>query len=243
MAFIITDEADKKAFNEIIKVFESDISLIDSQKLSKTASDFALIAQRYGLNKVAALSCLKCADALLASKGFEYSLKSFQTSSHKQIYKRVLSKRTKPTDMKRYISQQIKSQNLGRVSKLLKHEESSLAFFLSIPTLKGDEAKSFKELYNFIGCLSTINGKVDLFSTKKPHKFWLMANEVQSVNEIKSLTRLLNQASKDMRLSNSTAKDSFLKIMSRKIKTVKNEKLKAKLEANYKQLSSTNCYF
>lgn len=243
LKFLITDSEDKKAFDSVIKTLAKDSKTVSSEEIVEMSGQLAILAQRYGLNKVGVLSCLKCANTDIAEQGVTYRLQSFKTKEHEYIYKKELSKRRKPQDMLRFINQELSSQNLGRLTSLPKHEESSLAFFLSIPKYADGETKGFKSLYDSIIKVSKKGESANLFDSKNQHKLWLLANEVESVNEAESLARLLNDVAEEMQAADTTAKEAFTTIMQRKVASVKNPELKSKLEVKLKSFMEPNCYF
>lgn len=243
LKFLITDSDDKKIFEGVIKTLEKESATVSSEEVVEMSGQLAILAQRYGLNKVGVLSCLKCANTDIAGQGVTYRLQNFKTQAHEYIYKKELSKRRKPQDMLRFINQELSSQNLGRLTSLPKHEESSLAFFLSIPKYADGETKGFKSLYDSIIKVSKKGESANLFDSKNQHKLWLLANEVESVNEAESLARLLNDVAEEMEAADTTAKEAFTTIMQRKVASVKNPELKSKLEVKLKSFMEPNCYF
>jgi len=243
LKFLITDSDDKKIFEGVIKTLEKESATVSSEEVVEMSGQLAILAQRYGLNKVGVLSCLKCANTDIAGQGVTYRLQNFKTQAHEYIYKKELSKRRKPQDMLRFINQELSSQNLGRLTSLPKHEESSLAFFLSIPKYADGETKGFKSLYDSIIKVSKKGESANLFDSKNQHKLWLLANEVESVNEAESLARLLNDVAEEMQAADTTAKEAFTTIMQRKVASVKNPELKSKLEVKLKSFMEPNCYF
>ena len=119
------------------------------------------------------------------------------------------------------------------MTNIKKHEESALAFFLSIPKYKNGSAKELYPLYQSVMALGNPN----------THKLWVLVNEVSSIDEAKSLTRLFKQVEQEMKINKLSSQDALKKVLDHRVSTVRNQDLADKLKTQVDGFFRENCYF
>jgi predicted Zn-ribbon and HTH transcriptional regulator len=193
------------------------------------------LANRHGKSIV--ITCTECVNENLTKNGFKFTVENIKKISTKKILDEVIP--NNPIDLQNYISSRMRRLGLGDYSKvtpgiIAPEEEKSFALFLG---LMENGSPDIKKLIESVKKISTKNRKVNLIDSSNPNKFWKVAINDMSPEEIESWTKTLNEVSLRANKEKISPEDAFYKIL--KEKSEGNELLVSK----YKLIKLKRCFF
>lgn len=227
--------ADASARKELQVLLDKSEGDIEKEDVVKAVNNIIYLANRYG--KTVIVTCTECVNENLANNGFKFTVENIKNSSSLKVLNEVLPKN--PAELNTFISLRMKKLGMGDYSKITPDlvspsEEKSLALFLGLA--EGGSADQ-KALVASIRKISTRNGKTNLVDPKNLQKFWKIAAEDMSPQDmsswIKTLTEVASRAEKD----NITSEEAFYRTL--KDKAQGNDHLMKQ----YETLKARRCFF
>jgi hypothetical protein len=238
----IKNPQDKAMLQRVITILEKDVDDVTSLEVIKLSNRLAILSQRYGFQKLGILSCTKCADFKAASDTVVYKLERVSNHSLKHIYKKVISRKKNPKQMISYINSQLNAQGLGRLTNIAKHEEESLAVFLSIDKYRKGNTSGLAPLYDSIVAMSKTGSKIDIFDPKDGHKLWKIPSEVKTPEEAILFTDLFKVVAIKRQKEGIGTYDALDRVLKEAIENEPDQAIKKDLELAYEKWIKKGCY-
>lgn len=228
---------DRKIQSSLLKLLSKEDSKVSQKEMSLVFNQMIYLSHRYGRSASAVLVCGQCIDREVARGGIRFALEEIVDPNNKKVLTQIPNR---PSDLKRYISNQMKKSALGDYSKVPRSlvsadEERSLALFLA---MKNSSQESSRKLFNQIIKLSTDakTSKVTLFNSQDPHKLWKIFSDDPNDAEVRSWTKLLEQV-ESSRAQGEGLESAFYSVLERKARGDDT------LTRNLEKLKEKNCYF
>ncbi|EQC44293.1 hypothetical protein [Bacteriovorax sp. Seq25_V] len=225
---VASEDLGKK--NRLLKTLSSPMDKVGSDEFIESLNDLIFIANRYNISGSQTLSCSVCVSDELARIGIRNTLSFVSDRKVAKILERIPQE---PRKLSVYLKRRITKLGIKDVTQFLsKEDERAFALFLELKS-SGDEVFS-----SFVDAVISFNrsskNSVSLAGPESIGQLWRVINSDLSADKMKSLTKVLNEASKERP---EKRVDAFFEALT-KSADGDSEKI-----SNIEELRTKNCFF
>tara|TARA_R110002072_G_scaffold64203_9_gene159977 strand:- start:22809 stop:23795 length:987 start_codon:yes stop_codon:yes gene_type:complete len=184
-----TDGRIKKQLFTLLNKKESELT---KGEFVETINNLIYLANRYGRNSSTILACSACVNSNLSESGFKFTMQVLENKQAKAILEGLP---TKPADLRKHISSQMRDLKLGSFfansSQVAPEEEKALALFLGMAKYG---SKAQQELANEILSVSSFSRSKKVFFG---NKLWRLFSDNITQSETEGWAKLIKEVKKD----------------------------------------------